>query len=121
MKAIMNQEIIDAIVRSVTKWDLIAQSIITEEDYECPLCSLFVVWSGHCRGCPVMSRTWETRCCGTPYDRINLAHRTTLAGMLAGGCSRQYFHNLLDAVEEEIEFLSSLLPEGSDEAKRYLL
>jgi len=113
----MKQEIIEALVGAITKWDLIAQSIICEQDRACPLCKIFYNEDKlACDGCPVQKESGADNCEFTPYQYTNLDSDEILAEDL-----RINTYNLpdLDKVEDEIEFLISLLPKDSKEAKRY--
>ena len=79
----------------------------------CPLCGLFnrpeMTYPELCAGCPVVARTGERFCWGTPYYVVEkiLEDRNHLISTLPDGEHKA----LVQAVEAEIEFLKSLLME----------
>ena len=96
-----------ALKASIQKWDDNTRAekprdVILGRD-DCPLCQEFP----DCEGCPVMERTGNHGCLGTPYYRVAELHL-------------KWFHGLPDKAEyveaaiKEREFLISLLPDGED-------
>lgn len=106
-------ETVFAIKGSIAKWDLIAHGIGTNRrGFNCPLCIKF----RSCDKCPVGKDTTKSNCMGTPYEYINLPDNIYLPRWI------QYFKELIkkeeiidlccDLIEDEIEYLISLLPES---------
>lgn len=100
----MNDETLEALKGSIEKWEkIVAGTGINEGPLNCPLCQMFFI--GHeyeeskiCRGCPVMEKTGQTRCGGTPYidyEKSFLDPREPIMKKLA---------------QAELDFLKSLLP-----------
>ena len=118
---VMNEKALKALIGSITKWDLIAQGVICEDDMECPLCELFFNKRRHvpCMGCPVTIDHIDRQICsGTPYHSMSLTGSLTISQDI-----KKFPHDKpkLHEIENEIEFLISLLPEGSEEAEAYIL
>lgn len=102
-----------AIKASIKKWDLIAQGVHSQNEGTCALCDLYQMPT--CRLCPIFEKTGKTQCQGTPYKDTNLDSSLTLKEDLYTNPDNP---PNLDAVEEEIEFLISLLPDKEKEAYR---
>lgn len=104
----MNEKTLKALEDSVQKWDLIAHGIITEDSVDCPLCELYLNDAADdCKKCPIYKKTKMESCYNTPYDDINLESSIVLEEDLVKNPNDP---PNLNAVEEEIEFLISLLP-----------
>lgn len=105
----MDGTTLNALKQSIEKWERNAV-VETPEDLmmgpdSCPLCQLF--WRGDCVGCPVMDRTGETYCDGSPYDDAEFAAvRWSLAP--ENESLRGEAHA---ASRAEVAFLRSLLPQ----------
>jgi hypothetical protein len=101
----MNGETLDALTRSIAKWD--ANSKIENLNdaklgaVNCPLCALF--YAKGCEGCPVFSSTGETCCVGSPYKDAFM----TFYGARKGNPDISIFRA---AAAAERDFLMSLLP-----------
>ena len=86
----MNKKTLKALKGSIEKWEkIVAGEGIDLGTVNCPLCQIFVVPKDSCEGCPVMEKTGESDCYGSPY----------------------YDHRP-DSAQDELDFLESLLPEG---------
>lgn len=74
---------------------------------KCALCALYFQeydLTQSCHGCPVMEATGESGCKGTPYSTVGmLVHQRKMGYHVPKGA-------LVEACEEEVEFLRSLLP-----------
>lgn len=117
------EETVIAIIGSIKKWECIALGIgVNLGGDNCPLCVLFM----SCTACPVCSKVRHYQCEGTPYTKIAVWHNTTVPDWIKQEKLADETSSLpdgidttLDAIEEEIEFLISLLPihakEGFDE------
>jgi len=97
----MNSKIISAIEKAIcNKYFLIAYGLgISEGAKNCPLCNLFI--EDDCNGCPIYELDHDKyyKCNNTPCRRIKTY--TILSAKNP---------EMIDAVEKEIDFLSSLLP-----------
>lgn len=97
----MKPEQFKAIMKSILKWDLVAQGThLNQGSADCSLCKHYVT----CAGCPIKVKTGVSQCRATPYKLFvdhQLTHRPGLN--MCGTCA--------DLVEQEIAFLVSLLPE----------
>lgn len=119
----MNKKTIKAIEGSVAKWDCIAQGIGTNQAVDdCPLCKLFI--NTGCNKYPVCPVVLAIQgvggCAGTPYESISLRNGITVPKWIKEQSEYQTLVGLqngliavtLDFIEEEVEFLVSLLPEN---------
>lgn len=88
----MAPKVLEALRGSIAKWEGIVAGIAHDEGpLNCPLCQMFHRRT-MCRGCPVMDRTGQDSCKGTPYDN--------------------YDRDLNPAwAQAEVDFLKSLLPD----------
>lgn len=104
----MKQKDIDAIHHGIAKYDRLAHGFPEGiYDKSCKLCWMYV--DNDCEGCIINKKTDGHSCDSTPWERIYLAHLT----------NNQFSNDATwcRAVEDEIEFLISLLPE--EEQRRY--
>lgn len=100
----MAPEVLKALHGSIAKWEAIVGGTGGDTGPQnCPLCKLFWIkgprgglMPNSCLGCPVMQRTGQQGCGGTPYDIYD---------------DNAYdAEELQDIAEEELAFLKSLLP-----------
>lgn len=123
----MHETTIKALEDSVRKWDCIAQGIgIDEGTKNCPLCTMYFdpftsgftgYWRNTCNDCPVYKKVNESECRDTPYEAIHLYKLQPLPVWIksilwATNRVPIRISNTLYAIEAEIEFLISLLPEN---------
>ncbi len=95
----MNAKTLKALNGSIKKWEkIVAGTGMDGGPLNCPLCQLFF-WNTDCEGCPVMKRTGNWCCEGTPYDEW-LDATTGLAEP----------PRLKAIARKELRFLRSLLP-----------
>ena len=88
----MSTETIEA---AINKWSLVAYSLMQSKGrYNCPLCSLY--YDDDCKSCPI--GVTNHKCEGTPCKGVR--SYTYLSN----------FHDMADAIEQEVIFLCSLLP-----------
>jgi hypothetical protein len=100
----MKQEDIDAIHHGIAKYDRLAHGFLEGiGSISCELCQMYK--SNDCVRCPIFKKTKIAYCNGTTWGDIYFNAKRT-----SPWC---------EAVEEEIEFLISLLPEK--EQRRYSL
>jgi hypothetical protein len=100
----MKQKDIDAIHHGIAKYDRLAHGCpVGITSISCKLCDMYVFED--CGGCPIFKKTGLDDCQETPWEDIYDNPKRT-----SPWC---------EAVEEEIEFLISLLPEK--EQRRYSL
>jgi hypothetical protein len=100
----MDSRTLEALKGSIAKWRAIVAGTGEESGiYDCPLCALFhprrapePTPPAPCAGCPVMERTGQAYCAGSPYDRWDEGDDDAAVA------------------KEELDFLCSLLP--ADEA-----
>jgi hypothetical protein len=98
----VKQNDIDAIHHAIAKYDRLAHGFFEWIGAaSCKLCQMY--GSNDCVRCPIFKKTRIAYCHGTPWDDIFF--------------SKKGFSPWCEAVEEEIEFLISLLPEK--EQRRY--
>lgn len=101
----MKKRTLKALKKSIAKWEKNAERKFTHEVRtgvsDCPLCTLFFMNS--CKGCPVSEASGVTNCDNTPYN--NVVNLKPLS-------SEPVRPALKDAIEREVAFLKSLLPEG---------
>jgi hypothetical protein len=106
----MNAKTLTALRGSIAKWEAIVAG--TGKDLgaaNCPLCKMFFYWDGeemvgNCEGCPVMEKTGQIRCAGSPYDEIE------------NNIDPDEYHNEYHiAAQREVDFLRSLLPSVGEE------
>ena len=113
----MNQETLTALVGSILKWDTIALGCGRDEaGNNCPLCVLSGKSSAiSCMDCPIALKTGEDQCNQTPYwdIRNTLFERYSLPE-----CTKDTEYHTMVAlfanIEQFIEFMVDLLPEGFD-------
>lgn len=108
----MDPDTLAALRGSVAKWErIVAGTDINRAIENCPLCAAFNHPPSHCRGCPVMDKTGQFGCGGTPYEEFEAS--VSLDGGVGlnlndlGGLHRARFLKLAQA---ELDFLRSLLP-----------
>jgi len=108
----MTPEALDALNASIAKWEGHAKADAPEYVYlgpdDYPLCLLFYI-AGDCLGCPVMERTGEGSCEGSPYLRANWALQKWRWAKDARDSARDVFRAEARAMTD---FLRSLLPTG---------
>lgn len=96
----MTRETLSALKGSIKKWERIVAG--TGEDKgpdNCPLCKLF--FHIGCMGCPVMDRSKQFHCNGTPYEAWSNLDYVDLYPLEGPG-------NVI--AKDEVRFLKSLLP-----------
>jgi len=89
----------------------------------CGLCTMY--WDDRCKGCPIKERTGYAGCAGTPYSRINntatvISDRVSDKKIVDAKNKRRLDIGLY-ALEDEIDFLVSLLPIEECSAERYVI
>lgn len=87
---------------------------------KCGLCNMH--WMGDCVECPVFKETGRKGCRGTPYATIHTMQRVLTEMFIdkeyikntyfSEEVGLEYYQEGLDAIEDEIEFLISLLPDN---------
>jgi hypothetical protein len=85
---------------------------VTTDVVSCPLCVMFLLnkrpGDNPCEGCPVFKKTGVSGCNTTPYTQVMMYKQTA-----------EHDDTILDferrAIQDEIDFLKSLLPGGQDE------
>lgn len=110
----MNKQTLKALRGSIKKWERIVTGHGRDEGSKnCPLCQEFMFRDRPCYGCPVMKRTGQASCRGTPYMEFyhvaseeNFALGDVYKGNHVAGPRAQ------QAAIDEYEFLVSLLPPG---------
>lgn len=104
----MNAKTLKALKGSIAKWEAIVAGTGTDEGpNNCPLCQLFfgdlmVRDEGDCVECPVMQKTGQKYCKGTPY--VEWDDMTGDYESVADTIER------VNAARAELAFLKSLLP-----------
>lgn len=122
----MDSDTIEAIEGSVMKWDCIAQGIgVNEGAGNCPLCTMFI--DNGCVECPVCPVVLAIQgnnargCSFTPYASIIMENFLTIPEWIkdvlanqeqAGRQNDLTIPITLGFIEDEIEFLISLLPKN---------
>ncbi len=137
----MKKKTLKALEKSICDWDLFAMGTITKKAVgPCALCKRFIgckklkrikgtktlLPQVRIEYCPVRNRTSYPFCEQTPwedwyvtatiitggdkYRHVGLPSANKLAGKFTG--LKGQFNDVVDAVEKEIDFLVSLLPEG---------
>jgi hypothetical protein len=114
----MNIQTMNALEKSIEHW---AANLAAKDPKDvrvgagnCALCDLF--FADLCEGCPVMQRSGEMRCIGTPYrDATTALDRWSedLRGnfpIILGGLARSRWR---EAAKRELEFLRSLREIGA--------
>ena len=100
----MTKQNITAVKASIKHWERMRdnkpQNGEMPTDEYCPLCLLY--FDEECEGCPIMSKTDDGRCRGTPYRDAYDAWQDN-----DGTFSSPAFKT---AAQKEIDFLKSLLP-----------
>lgn len=105
----MNEIALKALQESIEVWQ--EKLTLNRDEMEfglsaCPLCRIFVLRMNTnsakkaCNGCPIKERTGKPSCINTPYQKVCNLHDNM-------STSRE---QLLKAIQEEINFLKSLLP-----------
>ena len=88
-----------ALKESIKKWEWLAKhrgSPPYTDSETCALCNIYILGDkNNCTGCPVMERTGEKSCVGTPYYDYSMALGHKKAKL---------------AARAEVKFLKSLLP-----------
>ena len=65
-----------ALEGSIAKWQSIVEGTGKDNGAQnCPLCQLFYYKLDTCKGCPVMDRTGQTTCLGSPYAEWAFARK----------------------------------------------
>ena len=101
----MDSKTLMALMGSIQKWECIAQGIGAENGSQnCSLCHLYGRKPSYCESCPIYEHTGQTGCTNTPYAYTNL---------VTGGTLPEHANKNVnyEAIEAEIEFLISLLPD----------
>lgn len=125
----MDASTLEALRGSIAKWEAIIDGTGVDRGREnCPLCQKFhpfpdtSPYTQWCRGCPVRQKTGLSGCEGTPYQEYDLLDEKIDLATDAGPLSpyyrsddvlRQLRDSRRQAAIQELEFLRSLLPEGS--------
>ena len=92
----MTEKTLTALKGSIEKWEeVVARAGEDRGSPPCPLCTLFLR-NDRCYGCPVMEKTHEHGCYGTPY--ISFCQDSG-----RGTKNKEY-------AKAELKFLKSLLP-----------
>jgi hypothetical protein len=103
----MPAETLEALRGSIAKWEAIVEGHGLEHGPDdCPLCQLFHFsyrkdGQRTCVGCPVMHRTGNSLCAGSPYDDYSAAEEEDEDDSEA---------RMTWAAKAELDFLKSLLP-----------
>lgn len=101
----MDKDTHQALLDSVEKWRQIERGEMVDLGRKnCMLCQLFLVRNEDCTGCPVMQKTGEESCRGTPYDQWCKEHGYEEVGSVADT------PKLVRLARAERRFLESLLP-----------
>lgn len=96
----MDERTTKALDASILKWTEMSNGIGMERTSvgDCALCELFYgTWS--CNGCPVMARTGNPFCRGTPYSKYRHGQDRYVPQ-----------EELMQLAKEEVDFLTSLRP-----------
>lgn len=107
----MKPKTLKALRESIAHWDRLASGTRKPDELigvsGCALCELF--WESHpetsCLGCPVLERTGQKCCNGTPYNDVQQLIKPAED---EEGYDTPAFK---EAAMRELEFLRSLLPE----------
>ena len=120
MKKEMDELTKEALKGSIEKWENIVNNEgIDKGSTNCPLCHLFHE-TGSCKGCPIYSKTGNTNCYNTPYEKWNdhqwnVHHKYTPEVKIYCSVCEKF-------AKEELKFLKSLLPkETPKEIPKYYL
>lgn len=98
---------LEALRGSIAKWEaIVAGHGLEHGPDDCPLCQLFHFsyrkdGQRTCVGCPVMDRTGNSLCDGSPYDDYSAAEDAD---------EDDSEERMEQAAKEELDFLKSLLP-----------
>ena len=95
----MDEHTLKALRGSIRKWESIVSGL--GEDLRSVNCSLCIEFP-ECEGCPVVERTGQDECEGSPY------YETWRAKQNFGRDSIEYMQTAM----AEVDFLKSLLPEN---------
>jgi hypothetical protein len=117
----MNTATLEALKESIAHWERMQKDPSNPKDTpssdECPLCRLFL--GNDCEGCPVSAAVQKTHCHGTPYLRALLAWDSAKQEKPPRIRGRNW-NSLQGAwpriAQEEIDFLTSLLPARNEPA-----
>ena len=117
----MDKKTLKALQGSIEHWEQnvkgerLDETSISGDD--CDLCGLFLVWSDpedkQCKGCPVMRKTGEQGCQGTPYFNALAARTKWVASVNHGDTVKKQHHRREEFrkyAHEELKFLKGLLP-----------
>jgi hypothetical protein len=124
-EGVMKSETLEALQKSIIKWEKRADGCYSDTNDYCPLCELFNPHRikadySDCRGCPVMESTGKEFCHDTPYIewyKFNeeLEEYDTLEELEDISKYSEEIKRIKDefagAAEQEVRFLKSLLPE----------
>lgn len=123
----MDNQTLTALERSIEKWKKNAQALSPADvnlgGIECPLCNLFIkryaIDYGNrirdnssvydCDGCPVFEVTGVRHCGDTPYTMAYKRHEVW-AGEQCFDTAEDRRWQFVEAAEQEVDFLISLLP-----------
>ena len=111
----MKKETLEALKKSIVKWERIAKSTkeLDKGIVNCALCGLFS--AGGCGGCPIYEKTKKKYCRDTPYTEWSgHASKHEINDNYHGAGLRREpgCKECLILVKKELEFLKSLLPKG---------
>ena len=107
----MSEETRKALEESIQHWEENLEAAKAGEKFnfyseDCALCSLFE--GDDCEGCPVAEKACDVQCEGSPWVDVN---RVYWKWVRAGLPQTQYYLSALEeAVQQELDFLKSLLP-----------
>lgn len=111
----MDPETLEALKGSIAKWERVVEGGIKENGgpTDCPLCVRFnssynkELEGEPCVGCPVMARTGQKHCGGSPYEAVEELETEY-------DSEEEGFESRYRAVaQRELDFLKSLLPRNA--------
>jgi hypothetical protein len=106
----MDAETLEALRGSIAKWEaIVAGTGMDLGGANCPLCRKFA-HKPRCAGCPVVAAVGYHGCTGTPYMDGEFHWVEIEEG-------RKSFQPTHATACEELDFLKSLLPPGSDDTR----
>jgi len=119
MKKKLLKKDIQEIEKAIKRFDLIASGCLPITDNiggsKCGLCKMYATIEG-CPGCPIFEKTKRHKCVSTPYTEI-AKNYLFMEFYIKYRYTKHYIHKekvdlCLKALEDEIEFLISLLPDN---------
>jgi len=119
MKKKLLKKDIQEIEKAIKRFDLISAGCLPISDNiggsNCGLCRMYATAEG-CPGCPIFEKTKCNKCVGTPYTGIAKNYMFMEFYSKYRYTKQYYAHKenvdlCLKALEDEIEFLISLLPD----------